>query len=462
MKFFAFLLLSLISLQAQESSEGNVSSLEASYNGDTLILQGNVKLNHGLGDIEADEAVLSKQDSTNKDLPFSLIHLTKNIYIDCKNRAKISCGTAVLDFAALNGLLTAGEKEHVTYYDSLTTGIPIQIFSKKAFLTLKSQNSTSFAIDRLTATDNVVISYGSDYVLQAQEAVYQKTATLGSLIQGFGSPCVLFYQKKPIEMAFIEIDTEKDSLYLKEPKGSLPSTLFSSKKEGDLFFQCKELYWDQKEETLKLKNDVLVQESQFGTIDTNEEMVIKRKNNAIESIHVEGKSKLSHNLSSLLCFGSLHVDGVKGQISALSSDSKQLLYTDSSLSLQADEALLEYEPSSNQPSALTLHKNVQIRSHDPATPQRYGLADHLRYVPATKTVIMLADPGKKVLFWDEAQGITLSAKEVHLTQNPLTGKAEIQGIGNLKLSLSPEELSLLKNRFPDQPTKSQLKDEVHE
>ncbi len=120
--------------------------------------------------------------------------------------------------------------------------------------------------------------------------------------------------------------------------------------------------------------------------------------------------------------------------------------------LQADSAFLEYSEPLHELSSLNFQGNVRIQSLDTAKTARFALADRLIYAPDTKTIILSAYTGKKVLFWDEEQGATLSAKEVHLTQNPLTNKTEIKGIGNMKLSLSKDEQRQLKNHFPTFPT----------
>jgi hypothetical protein len=57
-------------------------------------------------------------------------------------------------------------------------------------------------------------------------------------------------------------------------------------------------------------------------------------------------------------------------------------------------------------------------------------------------------PGQKVLFWDEQQAVRMSAQEVHLTQNPTSQQAVIQGVGNVKFTLSTEENDALKKFFP--------------
>ena len=72
----------------------------------------------------------------------------------------------------------------------------------------------------------------------------------------------------------------------------------------------------------------------------------------------------------------------------------------------------------------------------------------MTYSPSTKTLILSANPGQRVLFWDEQQLVRMSAQEVHLTQNPATQQMVIQGVGNVKFSLSTEENETLKKFFP--------------
>jgi len=46
----------------------------------------------------------------------------------------------------------------------------------------------------------------------------------------------------------------------------------------------------------------------------------------------------------------------------------------------------------------------------------------------------------------------MSAREVHLTKDPDTGKTHIKGIGHVVFSLSPEEHAQIKARIPlEQP-----------
>jgi lipopolysaccharide export system protein LptA len=461
MKWLLYFCIFITSLYGQEIQEGNVSSLEASYDGNNLVLEGNVELYHELGKISSEKATLSRQEGA-KDLPFSTIALEKHISIACKSKANLACASALLDFTNLKGTLFSGKapEEYVVYSDQLLTDIPLQILSKIAHLLFEQQTPNSYAINKLTASESVTVYYGKDFVLKAEKAIYQKSpsqkTSLSGLIQAYGTPCTLLYQEKPITMQSIEIDTEKNLLYCKEPKGAIASHLFSLPSKQDLLFQSRELRWDQEKETLVLQKDVFIQEDSLGTISTSKELCIVRKNNAIESIHVEGESLFTHENSTLSSPGTLHVDGIKGEITACRSESQQLLYKDPTLSLQADSAIVKYAPDARAISFLSMDQNVQIRSLDSQGKEQYGLADRLYYDPNKKTAILSASAGKKVLFWDPEQGVTLSAKEVHLIQNPLTGKIEVQGVGNIKLSFSPEEFSLINRHF----SKNQSKEDV--
>ena len=72
------------------------------------------------------------------------------------------------------------------------------------------------------------------------------------------------------------------------------------------------------------------------------------------------------------------------------------------------------------------------------------MADRLTYCPETQTIILSALPKKRVLFQDEEQNLTMSAQEIHLVQDPGTGKIQAKGIGNVQFTLSSEENNLLK------------------
>ena len=461
--------------QISASLDNTVSALNATYEDNNLILEGEVKLLHGLGTLSAEKASLYKQENK-EDLPFSSIHLQEAVKILCKNQATLSCDIADLDFVTLRGKISSLGINPVTYIDKILNGkegTPFQIQSQTIDITFDEEvktGGTEYLCKDILAQKDVIIEYAKDFTLKTDEASYKRTSTEASSLSGVItayplSPhlyCHLFYQNESIETSFIKITTEKSLIYLKDPKGSLPSSLFSPKQKGQLFFTCKDLNWDHQNGLLTLEKEIQIQESHFGCLFADHILTIeqsKAEDSTIKAIHVEGPCTLSHNDSSLSSYGSLHIDGLKGHLTALSPkkegiiiSEKQILYQNNDMRLQADSAFLEYSEPLHELSSLNFQGNVRIQSLDTAKTARFALADRLIYAPDTKTIILSAYTGKKVLFWDEEQGATLSAKEVHLTQNPLTNKTEIKGIGNMKLSLSKDEQRQLKNHFPTFPT----------
>src|ERR1700722_6025662 len=99
---------------APDTDSAALSSSNAAYDGNALVLTGHVLLDHGLGKMAADEAKLQRQE-TGKDFPFSLIQLINNVQLTMKSGAQIHCDGADLDFTSLKGLLSAQNGGKVVY-----------------------------------------------------------------------------------------------------------------------------------------------------------------------------------------------------------------------------------------------------------------------------------------------------------------------------------------------------------
>lgn len=465
MKFSLFLCLYIPCLLAERSSleDKTVSALHATYEDTTLQLSGEVKVEHGLGVLQSDKAFLYRQESS-KNLPFSRIYLEDNVHILCKDSASLSCDLAELDFQSLKGKLHSTSMTPVLYADEGVYGsttCPIQLESKEIDLVFEKQEAKDGSIDYLCkqalASKEVVIRYAKDFAIQTPKACFSKnSSTEGKFFTDTENKSTILYKDETIEASYIEGSLENQTLQLKQPKGTLPSSLFSPKQQGQLFFSCQNLLWEHGKQILFLQGNVQIQESHFGCLTAENQVTIEQsraKNTpSIQSIYVEGLSILSHNRSSLTSYGSLTVDGIKGQITAKSpSAGEQVLFEDPDLILKTDLAILEYTEPLHELSSLTFQGNIKIYTPSSLQTSRYALADRLVYAPDTKTIILSAYSGKRVLFWDEESKVTLSAKEVHITQNPITHKPDIKGVGNVKLVFSQEEQQLMKQHFPSIP-----------
>jgi len=454
-----------------ETLTNQLSSTHASYNGNALVLEGRVQLDHGLGNMYAEQAFLQKQE-TSGDFPFSVIELKKDVFLSLKNKSELKSDSAEFDFKELKGLLSAQGDKKVSYKDSLkkegSAAAAFRLMSRRIHLQLVKNPSTSgssqYEIDSLVAQNDVQIEYADEFALQADEASYQSSGFIQAYPSSTDSKCNLSYQGESLDAARVEINTKSSQIKVQKPNGSIPSQLFGAAEATPLFLSCDELSWDHKQETLRLNDHVILSEKNLGSLFAENEVLAEQitvqNKKSIKSVHIEGASRLEHEdpdsgwKHKISCFGVLHIDGLKGQISLTSpkEQDKQICYQDPGIILRANKALIEYSDSEDHKlMQMTLTGNVSVESSPSSGSPRLGLADRLTYNPDTQTVILSALPKKRVLFLDEEQNITMSAQEVHLTKDPATGKIGAKGIGNVNFSLSNEESRLLKDRFVSLP-----------
>lgn len=482
------LLLPLTFSAAEQPQEGYLSSTSASYDGSALVLSGHVVLDHGLGKMTAEEASLERQEATSKDFPFSLIHLRKEVLLSLKSSAKLMCDAAELDFTSLKGQLTSPHSGVVSYTDSLPqkggTQAPLSLKSPKIELSLvrseAGDKKAEYDVDTILAKDTVTIEYNKQFVLQADHALYRKagltSTSAAKEFQGIitaypkdaSSFCTLTHGDDTVEASSIDIDLTTNQIAMHKPKGHLASTLVPQMQKGDVTFTSDFMQWDSPLQTLTLKGRSEVKESMLGTLITEEELRIQQGSvkgkTVINKIQTRGPTELVYQEAGssvyhkLACHGTLKIDREHLQALLTSPTSEgsrpafadQVYYEEMNMGAYADNASVEYsmEGEALRPVSLSLKGNVCLFSRSSVEPFRCSIADRMSYSPTTKTLILSANPGQKVLFWDEQQSVRMSAQEVHLTQNPTTGQTVIQGVGTVKFSLSSEENETLKKFFP--------------
>lgn len=86
---------------------------------------------------------------------------------------------------------------------------------------------------------------------------------------------------------------------------------------------------------------------------------------------------------------------------------------------------------------LLLIGNVQLLSSRIKNKRSFATADSLLYHPQKKSLIFSCAPPKKVLFWQE--GLSLSASEVRVFQDPASETETIEGLGDVHFSFDGEE-----------------------
>lgn len=91
--------------------------------------------------------------------------------------------------------------------------------------------------------------------------------------------------------------------------------------------------------------------------------------------------------------------------------------------------------------SLVLKGRVLLRSLEIQDKEGYALADSLEYLPGERKWVLRAEPSKRVLFWQD--DVRLSAGEVHIAPDPLTGEDLVWGVGDVHLSFTVEEESAI-------------------
>lgn len=474
---------SAMASQAPLPETGSVSSTNATYDGNALILTGHVVLDHGLGKMTAEEASLQKQE-IGKDFPFSVIELRKDVHLALKSSAELLCETADLNFDSLTGILYAKEASKVVYTDAFKKkketisfklmGNSIELLFSK--LTQETKK-TDYDIETVLVKDEVLIEYARDFHLEADHALYRKqnSASSNKEFQGIitaypkdeHTQCHLTHGSDRIDADMVDLNMINSTLSLLHPRGVLSSSLLPKVQKEPMHFSADNLIWDHVNHDIALQGHILIEEDSLGKLSASDELHLvhspSKGKSLLKAIRAQGPATLTYKDPSfsqphkLISYGKMDIDRDK-LLATLDSPEKdgrvplekQIYYEEEAIGVFADRAVLEYSESDDllRPISLNLKGNIRLFSHDPKQPPRCGISDRLSYSLTTRTLILSANPGNKVLFWDESQGLRMSASEVHITHDPDSKQHTVKGVGKVQLSLNTEEQQHLKQLFP--------------
>ncbi len=473
-------LLATVAMSAAKTDSGMLSSSSAAYDGSALVLSGQVSLDHGLGKMQAEQAILEKQESRGKEFPFSSILLKNQVELFFPEQSRLQCETAALDFTTLKGILTSSEQRRVIYYDTLkrkkAAAIPLTISSLQTELLFEKyehpEQRSDYVVKAAHASGDVAIQYGTLFTLKSGSAIYNKNSTEAALSQGtlqaFPSTdfniCRIEHDHDVIDADAIEVDLAHTAITMKKASGMLNTVFISKLQQGEIHFHSDQVFWDHPRNSLHLQGHVRIDEGVLGKLATDGELVvIQGKSGGASTLRSTGDTHLEFQEAEdaqlhhqLICHGKMVIDHekmqasfespvVNGQIPA----DQQLYYEEGTISIYANRALIDYaaEGKKLRPSSIALKGNVRVRSLDASRPPRYGLADWITYSPTTRTFILSAHPGNKVLFFDEKENLHMSAQEIHLTHDGTSDSQSVKGVGNVNFSFSADEELLLKTIF---------------
>lgn len=439
---------------------GELSSTNASYDGNNLVLTGQVVLDHGLGVMHAQFARLEKQEA-GKSFPFSSILLQDGVHLQLHDGAALQCHQAQFDFNALQGHLTTHEGASVIYQNPsfrlLSQTIDLDLVAQEG----ESEKKARYLVQKATAQDQVRIEYANAFVLQADRALFQEE-TITAYPKDAETRCHLSHEGDQIEAQQVALHLASSELTLHQASGHLTSLPLTSE-GGEIQFSCQRLLWSEPRKRLTLQGNVELLEPSLGELKTGDRLQLDFRplsgKRVLQKLRTFGPTTLRTQAEDVSQICALHMHGTflfdREQLSAICDSpivqgrvppEQQLRYDAQDLTARADQATLEYSSSAPHLEPVSLLLKGEVKLSSPKCTQ-YALADRLNYSFATHTVILNAHPGKRVLYCNQEENLQMSAQEVHITKDPTSNKPMIKGVGNVQLQLSLEELSTLQALF---------------
>ena len=209
-----------------------------------------------------------------------------------------------------------------------------------------------------------------------------------------------------------------------------------------------------------LYGDVRADSAEFGAFRAEKEVQLCRSPEGnIETLKCLGPCRLvcdsdgSSRDIELLCFGELLLDRNRETVFIASPQSedgsvaedKQAFFRDHQGRVFADraEVLYQTEAGKTTPRQVVLNGRVRMYNRQGAALQ-YALADRAIFDAASRRMRLIANRGKRVLFFDKMNNLQVSAPELWMTRDETTGKSKVQGKGDVRFEFRENELAQIR------------------
>ncbi len=493
--FFSVFFFFFSSLFAEEEDVVVIDSCKANYDGKQIVLSGDVVVEQKLGKIYANHIVLTPEEGKKK---LRFVHLTMDdsVKVELEGGGRFLCSHADLDYLDSTGKFTGNfEQEYVIYTENCAINgekiVPILFKSRKMDVQLTKEDPKSLknSISEITALQNVTLNYNHDFIASSDRAVYQRIKNEEepkknpgrinlSAASQHGMCQITNKNGDLIRATKIDIDSEKKDLAFTFPRGFLS---LSDKEDTSekIHFESDMMHWNEQFKTLTFTGNISIHQKNYGELQSEQEVKIyyeeiagKKKVILVESLdetviaHIDHEKKLIHTLTS---YGKVAVDHILQKttiesprdINGYVSDGMQVYFNDILGEIYADCAVLDYVENDGTIclEKLTLEGNIRILNRSTVNPEeseaflQYALADVVEFYPLTNEMQMTSSSTSRVLFYDKANNLQISAPSVKIKRDQMTKKESIQGFGDVRFSLEGHELEKLKNHFSLEPAK---------
>lgn len=444
MRKIFFLLLPFL-LFAEDSQKYKISADNITFNKENLNFEKGFYLEHSFGKIFANKANFSNFKRGN----FFDFTLKDGVKLITNTNGILTSDSAT--FESLSSKIRFFSDDFVNYDDQIKNkNLNIKSKEVECLLDAKS-NIKKINIEdfySISFLKEVVLSLEDKFKIYSDKAVFEKKENSSNIMlyPKNNELCLFTYEDSEITSPFAKLDINNFDLILDTPSGTIKNLL---KKQNIVCFSADKLLWHNFENVLLLTDNVQIIDSQFGIILSDEVEIIKKiKENSIRKIISRKNTTInffSKNNAHLTTKGIIELDHEKKLISAFSlkKQNQDLIYEDSDVFISAKKAKLNYNLNKSIQN-ITLENDVRFIYQKDKNYLGYGLADKIEYDPNEKTLKLISDDDKKVLFWQKDNSLKLSAKEIHINQKE---KNDIKGIGDVRFTFNLEEENLINEIF---------------
>lgn len=242
---------------------------------------------------------------------------------------------------------------------------------------------------------------------------------------------------------------------------------------GQLTVQAERASWDGNLQQLILEGAMLLSlykdkaasdQEPFCTLQAKERLICACSLTPCficHKIQVDGPLKLTHStLGTLIGSGTAIMDTAKNKVIARGKQQStgeilpehQMRFETTQGSIQADRMALDLHKKDSEevnkgPKGYSLHAQGSVGIE--AVQGQYALGSEMHYDTRTQCGELLGKPSERVLFWEPRYDMNLSACACHFTmRDPVTGKMQVQGKGDVRMTFFDMERKKLQTRFP--------------
>ncbi|MDF2549739.1 MAG: hypothetical protein K0S07_806 [Chlamydiales bacterium] len=436
-----------------------INSEQVHFDGQDVILSDHVHIIHAMGDIHCQRVEFSK--AANQLEP--LIHLMGDVKFELKTKEVLLSPFATLNCQTLQAEFFSKESgQCVTFERSLPDRLSLQ--AQKMHASFEKREGL-VTLKEILAQEQVTLCYKDLWTAESDFICYHPDP------EGHGGLLELLPDEQiPLQKALCQVKTADLTVEAKRiafrypsallsfesPKGHL---LFDREKPHQIEYQADSMEWDGTKDLLLLKGQVAIKQDAFGFLDVEKLVEIQFPKGDYQNpllltaygpssfTYIDPLSQEPHYLSSK---GKIVIDQSLQRVDFFKAEGKPLSAHQISLQdrqgmIFADSGTLSYDLKIHRPQKIVLQGNIYLMNHQEgdAMPQ-CAIADRLEYRLGDEELLLIADSQKRVLFYDEANHIEMSAPAVHIWRSPLSGKAAVQGEGNVRFTFNPLEVEAWK------------------